>query len=403
VKSTKLNSMLPVMGLAIVLAVQFVRSKATEWNLDPNHLAAMGGSAGAHLAAWVALHDDLAEAMRKANVPVVARIGPEVGRDSASDNVAIAGFLSRHLLAARQSKCGMIETVLAGLGNCISRETPRIAPAERTPWRNWPQLTATLPGGGSLVIELPEFLNGRMEPFGDGLVVSGRTTLKGFVEVTDNPQWRPIRDGYEIDILCKRGIHLRYEAKPGPGRLDVWCEVENRSGAALRRVEHFLCSQADGRHFGGPSSASSLASHFFVAGRYCSWDAIMGDDVLRALWRPGMKEDTGVQWLLARVKAEDLPDPIVHPMHRTSKQFVDCALIVQDHRTDPRKKLILMAEPGGSVFANARTGCIHANPRHGTIEDGQTSRSRFSVAVCEGDDIPGRMGESIRQFTQPKE
>jgi acetyl esterase/lipase len=44
----------------VVRAVQFVRSKAREWNLDPNRMAALGGSAGAHLGAWVALHDDLA-------------------------------------------------------------------------------------------------------------------------------------------------------------------------------------------------------------------------------------------------------------------------------------------------------------------------------------------------------
>jgi acetyl esterase/lipase len=42
-------------------AVQFVRSKAREWNIDPNRVATLGGSAGAHLGAWVALHDDLAK------------------------------------------------------------------------------------------------------------------------------------------------------------------------------------------------------------------------------------------------------------------------------------------------------------------------------------------------------
>ncbi|MFC1734711.1 alpha/beta hydrolase fold domain-containing protein [Candidatus Hydrogenedentota bacterium] len=42
-------------------AVQFVRSKADEWNIDPSHIAAMGGSAGAHISAWVALHDDMAK------------------------------------------------------------------------------------------------------------------------------------------------------------------------------------------------------------------------------------------------------------------------------------------------------------------------------------------------------
>jgi acetyl esterase/lipase len=45
----------------VVRAVQFVRSKAKEWSLDANRIAALGGSAGAHLAAWVALHDDLAK------------------------------------------------------------------------------------------------------------------------------------------------------------------------------------------------------------------------------------------------------------------------------------------------------------------------------------------------------
>ena len=45
----------------VARAVQFVRSKAKEWNLDANRIAAIGGSAGAHLAAWVALHDDLAK------------------------------------------------------------------------------------------------------------------------------------------------------------------------------------------------------------------------------------------------------------------------------------------------------------------------------------------------------
>jgi acetyl esterase/lipase len=42
-------------------AVQFVRSKAKEWNIDPTRLGATGGSAGGHLTMFVALHDDLAD------------------------------------------------------------------------------------------------------------------------------------------------------------------------------------------------------------------------------------------------------------------------------------------------------------------------------------------------------
>ncbi len=42
-------------------AVQFVRAKAREWNLDPARIAVSGSSAGATLALWIALHDDLAD------------------------------------------------------------------------------------------------------------------------------------------------------------------------------------------------------------------------------------------------------------------------------------------------------------------------------------------------------
>lgn len=45
----------------VARAVQFIRSKASEWAIDPDRIALMGGSAGAHLGAWLALHDDLAE------------------------------------------------------------------------------------------------------------------------------------------------------------------------------------------------------------------------------------------------------------------------------------------------------------------------------------------------------
>ncbi len=42
-------------------ALQFVRSKAKEWNLDPGLVASTGGSAGAGTSMWLAFHDDLAD------------------------------------------------------------------------------------------------------------------------------------------------------------------------------------------------------------------------------------------------------------------------------------------------------------------------------------------------------
>ncbi|GDY19364.1 hypothetical protein LBMAG56_07090 [Verrucomicrobiota bacterium] len=42
-------------------ALQFVRSKAAEWNLDKARIGASGGSAGACSSLWLAFHDDLAD------------------------------------------------------------------------------------------------------------------------------------------------------------------------------------------------------------------------------------------------------------------------------------------------------------------------------------------------------
>jgi acetyl esterase/lipase len=43
-------------------ALQFVRSKAVEWNIDRQRIGAAGGSAGACSSLWLAYHDDLAVA-----------------------------------------------------------------------------------------------------------------------------------------------------------------------------------------------------------------------------------------------------------------------------------------------------------------------------------------------------
>jgi acetyl esterase/lipase len=42
-------------------AVQFLRSRAAAWNLDPRRVAATGGSAGACSSLYLAFHDDLAD------------------------------------------------------------------------------------------------------------------------------------------------------------------------------------------------------------------------------------------------------------------------------------------------------------------------------------------------------
>ncbi|HVA47871.1 MAG TPA: alpha/beta hydrolase [Pirellulales bacterium] len=42
-------------------AVQFLRSKAGEWNIDAKRIACFGGSAGAGISLWIGFHDDLAD------------------------------------------------------------------------------------------------------------------------------------------------------------------------------------------------------------------------------------------------------------------------------------------------------------------------------------------------------
>jgi acetyl esterase/lipase len=46
-------------------ALQFVRSKASEWNIDKDRIGASGGSAGACSSLWLAFHDDLADPKSK--------------------------------------------------------------------------------------------------------------------------------------------------------------------------------------------------------------------------------------------------------------------------------------------------------------------------------------------------
>jgi acetyl esterase/lipase len=52
---------LPAPHLDGARAIQFLRSKAKEWNLDPTRVAAYGGSAGAGITLWLAFKDDMAD------------------------------------------------------------------------------------------------------------------------------------------------------------------------------------------------------------------------------------------------------------------------------------------------------------------------------------------------------
>ncbi len=51
----------PAQYLDCARALQYLRFRAREWNVDPSRVASTGGSAGAGTSLWLAFHDDLAE------------------------------------------------------------------------------------------------------------------------------------------------------------------------------------------------------------------------------------------------------------------------------------------------------------------------------------------------------
>ena len=76
-------------------AIQFLRSKAKQWNIDPERIVAEGGSAGAASSLWLAYHDDLADP--KSDDPVARQSSRIAGA------VAVAGqsTLDPFVLTAR--------------------------------------------------------------------------------------------------------------------------------------------------------------------------------------------------------------------------------------------------------------------------------------------------------------
>lgn len=55
------QAMYPAPMLDGARAIQFLRSKAREWNIDPKRIGAFGGSAGAGISMWIGFHEDLAK------------------------------------------------------------------------------------------------------------------------------------------------------------------------------------------------------------------------------------------------------------------------------------------------------------------------------------------------------
>ncbi|MHC4331390.1 MAG: alpha/beta hydrolase fold domain-containing protein, partial [Planctomycetota bacterium] len=55
------HAFLPAAHHDSLLALQFIRSRAEQWNIDKTRIGAFGGSAGAQICMWLAFHDEMAD------------------------------------------------------------------------------------------------------------------------------------------------------------------------------------------------------------------------------------------------------------------------------------------------------------------------------------------------------
>jgi acetyl esterase/lipase len=98
-------------------AIQFLRTKAKEWNIDTDHIALTGGSAGACTSMWLLLHDDLADP--KATDPVlrqstrVCAAAVSSGQTSIDPKV-IEGWLGPNVLKHRMINLSVGEPTIEG-------------------------------------------------------------------------------------------------------------------------------------------------------------------------------------------------------------------------------------------------------------------------------------------------
>lgn len=98
-------------------AIQFIRTKAADWNIDTKHIALTGGSAGACTSMWLLLHDDLADP--KATDPVlrestrVCAAAVSAGQTSIDPKV-IEGWLGPNVLKHRMINMAVGESTIEG-------------------------------------------------------------------------------------------------------------------------------------------------------------------------------------------------------------------------------------------------------------------------------------------------
>ncbi len=98
-------------------AIQFIRSKAADWNIDKSRIALTGGSAGACTSMWILLHDDLADAnsedlvLRESTRVCAAAV---TGGQTSIDPKVIEGWLGPNVLKHKMINMAVGEPTIEG-------------------------------------------------------------------------------------------------------------------------------------------------------------------------------------------------------------------------------------------------------------------------------------------------
>ena len=102
----KYGDIQPAMAHAAARAVQFIRYKAEEWNIDPSRIMLTGGSAGAASSMWLATHDDMAD---PDSVDPIARLSTRVaGAHVSGGQTTLDPFLIEKRIGPEAIKSGML-------------------------------------------------------------------------------------------------------------------------------------------------------------------------------------------------------------------------------------------------------------------------------------------------------
>jgi acetyl esterase len=119
---------LPAQFLDGARAVQFLRSRAAAWNLDPKRVAAYGASAGAIMSLWLGFHPDLADP--KSRDPIARQSTRLTCVGSVNGQCTINPFVIRDWIGEPAFQHGVFPTAF-GVKSHAELSDPRAASAVR--------------------------------------------------------------------------------------------------------------------------------------------------------------------------------------------------------------------------------------------------------------------------------